>query len=189
MRLLLLLPFVLAPLAIAGEHHHAHAQSSLGRHEHGVGELDVALEGTTLELELRSPAANLLGFEHAPRNAEERQQLARLEEQLGRPQLLFTLPAAAGCRLATQQLDSPLFTTSPTHEPEAPHAHHETSAEHSEIHARYRFDCRTPEALDALDVAPLFHKFPATARLQVQLIGPHGQQGGELRTGKSRLGL
>jgi hypothetical protein len=183
MRLLLVLPFVLAPLAIAGEHDHA--QSSLGRHEHGAGELDVALEGTTLELELRSPAANLLGFEHSPRSAEERQRLARLQEQLGRPQVLFTLPAAAGCRLASQQLDSPLLADGPA----GKSAHDEHDDAHSEIHVRYRFDCSTPEALGGLDAAPLFRAFSAITRLQVQLIGPYGQQGGELRPGKSQLAL
>lgn len=109
MRLLLVLPFLLSPLAIAGEHEHAHAHASLDRHEHGVAALDVALEGATLELELRTPAANLLGFEHSPRSAEERQRLGRLQEQLGRPQALFALPASADCRLTEQQLDSPLF--------------------------------------------------------------------------------
>lgn len=181
MRLLLALPLLLSPLAGAGEHEHAHphAQASLDRHEHGVGELDVALEDGTLELELRSPAANLLGFEHAPRSAAERQQVARLRERLGQPQVLFALPAAAGCRLTGQQLDGPLFAN------DHKHGH----ADHSDIGARYRFACHAPAALDALDAAPLFREFPATTRLQVQLIGPRGQQGGELRNGASRLEL
>lgn len=185
MHLLLILPLLLSPLAVAGDHEHAHAQASLGRHEHGVGELDVALEGGVLELELRSPAANLLGFEHAPRSAEEHRQVARLREQLGQAQALFDLPAAADCRLTAQQLDSPLFaTTDHAHD-----EHDEHGDAHSEVHARYRFDCRAPAALDALDAAPLFRAFPATIRLQVQLIGPRGQQGGELRAGASRLAL
>lgn len=186
MRLLLLaLPFVLSPLVVADEHRHAHTEhASLDSHEHGIGELDVALEDGVLALELRSPAANLLGFEHAPRNAEEQRQVARLQEQLGQPQALFVLPAAAGCRPAAQQLDSPLFAS----HSEA-HGHAADAGAHSEVQARYRFDCRTPEALDALDAAPLFRQFPATVRLQVQLIGPRGQQGGELTAGASRLGL
>ena len=182
MHLLLVLPLLLSPLTVAAEHEHEHAHTSLGRHEHGVGELDVALEGGALELELRSPAANLLGFEHAPRSAEEHRQVARLREQLSQAQALFDLPAAADCRLTAQQLDSPLFATTD-------HAHDEHGDAHSEIHARYRFDCHAPAALDALDAAPLFRAFPATTRLQVQLIGPRGQQGGEMRAGASRLAL
>ena len=188
MHLLLVLPLLLSPLAVAAEHEHEHAHTSLGRHEHGVGELDVALEGGALELELRSPAANLLGFEHAPRSAEERRRIARLREQLGRPQALFVLPTAADCRLADQQLDSPLFAAT-DHAHDEHDEHDEHGDAHSEIHARYRFDCRAPAALDALELGPLFARFPATLRLQVQLIGPRGQQGGELSAGASRLAL
>lgn len=184
MRLLLVLPFLLSPLAVAGEHEHAHAQASLDRHEHGVATLDVALEGATLELELRSPAANLLGFEHAPRSVEERQRLDSLQEQLGRPLALFTLPAAADCRLTAQQLDSPLLAAT-----DPAHVHDDHRGSHSDISVHYRFACRAPAALDSLDAAPLFRAFPATTRLQVQLIGPHGQQGDELRAGASRLAL
>ena len=52
-RLLLALPFALLPLAIAqaaDEHDHDHQHASLGAHEHGVGGLNAALGGQTLEL-------------------------------------------------------------------------------------------------------------------------------------------
>ena len=45
----------------AGEHHHHDA------HVHGVAHLNVALEGNDLYIELTSPAANIVGFEHDPR--------------------------------------------------------------------------------------------------------------------------
>ncbi|MNF13411.1 hypothetical protein D3C80_2152510 [compost metagenome] len=57
------------------------------------------------------------------------------------------------------------------------------------MHARYRFTCRQPAALEALDLGELFRRFPATEKLQVQLIGPHGQQGRELSPAHSRLTL
>ncbi len=194
--LLLALPLALLPLTVpAAEHAHAHAQhshahhahahagTSLGKHQHGVAELDVALDGASLELHWRSPAANLLGFEHAPRTTEQRAAVSRLQAQLGEPASLFGLPAAAGCRLSEQQLDSPLFAAAHEHE----HEHEQPAATHSEIHARYRFTCAQADALQALDAAGLFRQFPATETLQVQLIGPRGQQGGELSAARSRL--
>ncbi|MEX5543051.1 ZrgA family zinc uptake protein, partial [Pseudomonas poae] len=64
-RLLLALPFALLPLAVAHAHEdHDHEHGSLGAHEHGVGRLNAVLDGQTLELELESPAMNLVGFEH-----------------------------------------------------------------------------------------------------------------------------
>jgi hypothetical protein len=67
-RLLLALPLALLPFTIAqaaDEHDHDHEHGSLGAHEHGVARLDVAQEGTTLELDFNSPAMNIVGFEHA----------------------------------------------------------------------------------------------------------------------------
>ena len=68
---LLALPFALLPLHAAQaanhEHSHAHAHeehASLDAHEHGVASLNVALDGQTLEIQLQSPAMNLVGFEH-----------------------------------------------------------------------------------------------------------------------------
>lgn len=63
----LLLALVLLPFAAQAhdDHDHDHAHGSLGKHEHGVAQLNVALDGKTLELELDSPAMNLVGFEHA----------------------------------------------------------------------------------------------------------------------------
>ncbi|MND68681.1 hypothetical protein D3C80_601370 [compost metagenome] len=49
--------------------------------------------------------------------------------------------------------------------------------EHSEIHAHYRFNCTSAPALKQLDLAQLFKTFPATRKIQVQLIAPSGQQG------------
>ena len=59
--------------------------------------------------------------------------------------------------------------------------------EHSEIHAHYRFDCASPEQLKSLDLAELFKRFPATEKIQVQLIGPNGQQGAELSRSSTSL--
>jgi hypothetical protein len=200
--LLFALPFTLLPLSVqAGQHDHGHRHAaphapaesagSLGRHAHGIGELDVALDGNLLELEWRSPAANLLGFEHAPRSDEQRAIVSRVQAQLGEAATLFGIPAAADCRLAESQLDSPLFAAAPSdeHEHEHEHEHEQPAGTHSEVHARYRFTCRQPAALEALDLGELFRRFPATERLQVQQIGPHGQRGSELSPARSRLTL
>jgi hypothetical protein len=189
-RLLLALPFALLPLAIAhaaDEHDHDHEHGSLGAHEHGVGRLNAALDGQTLELELESPAMNLVGFEHAATSDADKAKVAAARAQLENPLALFSLPAAAGCKVASQELESPLFGDKPDaddhddddHDAAAKggEAHHH---EHSEIHAHYQFSCAAPGALKTLDLANLFNTFPATQKIQVQLIGPNGQQGTEV---------
>jgi hypothetical protein len=183
-RLLLALPFALLPLTVAhaaDEHDHDHEHGSLGAHEHGVGRLNAALDGQTLELELESPAMNLVGFEHAATTDADKAKVAAVRSQLEKPLALFNLPTAAGCGVASQKLQSPLFGDKPDadddHDKDAKDEHHH---DHSEIHARYQFTCTTPAALKNLELANIFNTFPATQKIQVQLIGPSGQQGVEV---------
>lgn len=181
-RLLLALPFALLPLTAAhaaDEHDHEH--DSLGAHEHGVGRVNAALDGQTLELELESPAMNLVGFEHAATSDADKTKVAAARAQLEKPLALFNLPKAAGCVVAMQELESPLFGDKPDadddHDEDTKGEHHH---DHSEIHAHYHFTCATPGALQTLDLTNLFNTFPATQKIQVQLIGPSGQQGVEV---------
>ncbi|PMY59626.1 MULTISPECIES: DUF2796 domain-containing protein [Pseudomonas] len=182
-RLLLALPFALLPLAIAHaaeKHDHDHEHGSLGAHEHGVARLNAALDGQTLELELESPAMNLVGFEHAASTDADKAKVAAVRAQLEKPLALFSLPPAAGCVVAQQELESPLFGDKPEDHDDAKSAGgHEHHHEHSEIHAHYQFTCATPGALKNLDLAGVFKTFPATQKIQVQLISPSGQQGVE----------
>ncbi|MBD9458960.1 DUF2796 domain-containing protein [Pseudomonas sp. PDM05] len=183
-RLLLALPFALLPLAVAHAHEeHDHEHGSLGAHEHGVGRLNAVLDGQALELELDSPAMNLVGFEHPATSAADKAKVAAVRKQLENPLALFNLPKAAGCVASSQELNSPLFGDKPEadHDDDDDHDHDAKDGEHhhdhSEIHAHYQFTCATPTALSNLDLTQVFKTFPATQKIQVQLIGPSGQQG------------
>lgn len=186
---LLALPFALLPLHAAQaanhEHSHAHAHeehASLDAHEHGVASLNVALDGQTLEIQLQSPAMNLVGFEHEAKSDADKAKVAAARQHLEQPQALFALPIEAKCALQDSELDSPLF---------GGHAHdeHEHADEHghSDIDASYRFACANAEALQTLELGSFFGTFPGTEKLDVQLIGPSGQQGAELTPSNSRL--
>lgn len=81
-------------------------------------------------------------------------------------------------------MESPLFGDKPDDD----HDHatdgkgaaaHDHDHDHSEIHAHYQFTCASPAALKNLDLTNIFKTFPATQKIQVQLIGPSGQQGVE----------
>ena len=183
-RLLLALPFALLPLAALAadehDHDHDHEHGSLGAHEHGVARLNAVLDGKALELELESPAMNLVGFEHLATTDADKAKVAAARKQLEQPLALFSLPKAAGCVVSSQELESPLFGDKP--EDDHDHATDGKGAaahdhDHSEIHAHYQFTCTSPAALKNLDLANLFKTFPATQKIQVQLIGPSGQQG------------
>ena len=183
-RLLFALPFALLPLAAAhatdDEHEHHDEHASLAAHEHGAAQLNVALEGQRLELALESPAMNLVGFEHAAVSSSDKAAVAHAQQHLQTPLALFGIAAAAGCAITSLALHSPLFEAHAEHD-------NEHEAEHSDIDANYVLTCSQPQALSAIDLSELFKRFPATAKIQVQLIGPNGQQGAELSAAQPRL--
>ncbi|UCJ18364.1 DUF2796 domain-containing protein [Pseudomonas sp. MM211] len=195
-RLLLALPFALLPLAAVHaqnhDHDHDHEHGSLGKHEHGVATLNVALEGNTLEIELESPAMNIVGFEHAATSEADKKTVAAARALLEKPLALFSLPAAAGCSLTEHELQSPLFGNAEAdHDHDHDHDEHadgdEHHHEHSDIDADYSFTCKQPGALKTLDLSAFYKQFPATQKINVQLIGPSGQQGVESTPANAQL--
>src|SRR5690606_10682377 len=103
-------------------------------HEHGVAELRVALEGSTLLVEFESPLANLVGFEHAARSEAEQAAMAGLEKTLRAPQGLFVLPAAAGCVLKEVELELPGAGDN-HHDHAHDHKHDHKHDQHGDDHA------------------------------------------------------
>lgn len=189
---------------LAEEHQHA----SLGAHEHGVASLNLVVDGSLVSLELDSPAANLVGFEHLPSNDEDRATVARVKAALEQADTLFSFTPAAGCTLQQVELESPLFAAHEDEDSdEHEHEHHDDHAsgeheqhddhddhhdhehgEHADIEGRFDFNCSTPERLEALTL-PLFNSFPAMQRIQVQAITTSGQHGAVLTADQPTLSL
>ena len=78
--ILLSTPVSAAPALASGQHDHDHQHDNSHYHDHderrqgevhvhGLGTLNLVLEGETLVVELDGPAANFVGFERAPRTA------------------------------------------------------------------------------------------------------------------------
>ena len=94
-----------------GDHDQKHASTaSLDAHEHGVASLNLVVDGGQLIIELDSPAANIVGFEHMPGSAEDFAALADARKQLLRADALFAITDAAGCALEEAEAKSPLST-------------------------------------------------------------------------------
>ncbi|MEP2640722.1 DUF2796 domain-containing protein [Roseobacter sp.] len=80
----------------------------LDAHEHGVGQLDIAFDGSQIAMELHAPGADIVGFEYAATRAEDRAAVDAAVATLARPLDLFVLPQAAGCSVvqASAELES-----------------------------------------------------------------------------------
>ena len=152
-------------------------------HVHGEAELKAALDNDQLLLEFRSPAMNLVGFEHPPRD---HRQQAALE------QARFTFPGTA-CRSIKVQIERPYANSRHTHDgrdnPQHEHEHEhdiEEHQQHTEFTARYLFLCRQPEKLTGI-VTDLFSVFPGIRRIQASWVLPGSQGAATMTPSHSRL--
>ena len=77
----------------------AEESRQLGTHEHGVGLMNMAIDGDVLAIELNVPGADIVGFEHAATAEADRAAVERALAVLADPANLIALPAAAACRM------------------------------------------------------------------------------------------
>jgi Protein of unknown function (DUF2796) len=158
--------------AIAAEEHR-----ELGPHEHGVGRLNIAVEGKRVSMELEVPGADIVGFEHEAstpaQKAAVKQAKATLEGALG----VFKLPAEANCKLAKAKVEV-RAEDEHEHGHDAAEAKHAGEAEarhrHSEFHAAYAIDCAAPEQLTGIAFT-YFELFTGARKLDINVVTEKGQ--------------
>ena len=181
----------------------------LGAHEHGVGELNIAVDGNTVAMEFRAPGADIVGFEYAAESAEDRAAIDAAVATLAKPLDLFVLPAAAECSVtqASAELES-----EEAHEDHAEHAEahdhdhdhekhsdagghddhdhedHSAEASHTEFHAEYVLSCGNPSAVSEITFA-YFDMFENARELEVQIVSSSGAQAFEVERDDPQLDL
>ncbi|GIX38776.1 MAG: hypothetical protein KatS3mg127_2015 [Silanimonas sp.] len=163
-------------------------------HVHGLALLDLAFDGGRLQLDLEATAHDLVGFERAPRDEVEKARLDAARRTLLDHARLWQFNVAAGC-----VAEAPVLEVLGTPEGGATKAHahghgHEPGdgraqeKTHGDWRVRYRFQCRNPEALRAIDTG-LFAAFPAIESVRVQLIDASGARAASLTPAQPRLVL
>ena len=144
--------------------------AQLDSHVHGVSELTIALVQQQLEIEIRSPAINLVGFEYKATTKQERAAVKKAALLLHQHKALF-LFSGGSCGLLDKSIDlssiSPTQHTSNNHQTSStsPHKHHEHEHEHEKntnkvtghhnVVAKYRYHCKKPSTLQAVTVKVL----------------------------------
>lgn len=203
-----------APVAMASEgHKHEHDHHDHGHeehrqhdaHVHGIAALNIALDGDEVHVELDSPAANIVGFEHVPSSAADHAALDKAVAMLKKGDDLFQFNSAAGCKMEKAMITSALLEGEHEKHAEA-HDHHEEHGHkghddhgheerghgksdhhdehghdehkeeaHSDIAVEYHFECAQPAKLSQV-VVEVFEAFPRTEKLNVQYV-INGKQG------------
>ncbi len=70
-------------------------------HTHGVGRVAISFESNEFTVILAVPGADIVGFEHAAENKEERTEVAAAMSDLSKPLELFEVSPDAECETAT----------------------------------------------------------------------------------------
>jgi hypothetical protein len=162
-------------------------------HQHGVGQLNIAIEGNHLEIELILPGSDAVGFEHAPSTREDRRAVRSAADRLKDGGRLFVFPAGAGCRFEKAELHSSLLEAPEQggHHEHKAHGHHDDKnhdpkENHAEFRVHYHVECTNLARLTHLDVT-FFEAFPSAHRLETRWISPRRQGAGTLTGSSVRL--
>ena len=144
----------------------AFAAQPLGSHQHGVVQLDIAVDATRISVQMSSPLDNLLGFEHAPRNDAERGRVTAMLATLRGT--LFVVDPAGSCRAGAVQLNSAALQLG---RPDPA----ELQAGHADLDASFEFECSSAARAGFIDTS-LLERFAGIQRIDVQLATSRGQR-------------
>jgi hypothetical protein len=183
---------IVAPLVLLALHSVAQAEEfeQHHAHEHGKVTLNAALEGASLIIMLESPAANVVGFEHAPRTDAERSAVAKAAAFLRGGTGLFALPADAQCRFEKTNLTEPAWEKGhdSQEDHEHDHEHEEEHEGHTDYEARFTYRCAQAAKLAWLEPS-LLGQMSGVTEARVNLVTPSGQRSEVVKSPRARVSL
>ena len=108
------------------------ASKSLEAHVHGLSELTVAMDAKSLEIQLVSPAMNLVGFEHKASSKKDIEAVNQAESLLRQYDSLFSI-AGADCKHLSTSIDSDdLLVVENHHDDHDDHDDHDKHEDHDD---------------------------------------------------------
>ncbi len=160
-------------------------------HVHGHVEFNIAQDGSDLLLEVTAPGADVVGFEHAPENAEQEKTLQHAVATLEDSNALFAINSQAQCEIEEVHVEHSLGGQHEEHyhhdhegHDHDEHAHHDHDkhdhdgheghdhsehSDHGEFTAQYRFHCAQVGELSRIQT-DWFNQFPSTESVNVNLF-------------------
>src|SRR5258708_8478079 len=153
---------------------------SRGVHEDGSATVDIAVQDGTLDIALHSPAINVIGFEHAPRSADEKSAVAQANRVFTSPRELFLIPVGAACTSTTVTL-LPIAYERDREDgtPNAPHADYDVS---------YPFHCAHSAQLRRIDIR-FFEQLKSMRKIVANVVTPALQAQSLLTPDNTRVHL
>jgi hypothetical protein len=187
---------------------------SLDAHVHGLSELTIAMDTKTIELQLISPAMNLVGFEYKASSKQDIATVKQAELLLEQQDSLFLI-AGGDCEHLSTSIDSDGLLEAGAHEDQEKHddhhdhekhddhddhekhddhgkhddhSEHDQGETHSEMVASYSFTCKDTSKLSSIKVA-LFTSFPGIHKVNTLWVTPSKQGSSMLSAKNSTINL
>lgn len=179
-------------------------------HVHGHVEFNIAQDGSDLLLEITAPGANVVGFEHAPENAEQEKTLQHAVATLEDSNALFAINPQAQCEIEEVHVEHSLGGQHEEHEhhdheghDHDEHAHHDHDkhehdgheghdhsehSDHGEFTAQYRFHCAQVGELSRIQT-DWFNQFPSTESVNVNLFTDTTQSATSLTKSNTQIAI
>jgi hypothetical protein len=146
------------------------SERQLDAHEHGVSTLKLAQENYTILFELEAPGNDIVGFEHAPKNDDQRAAVKSALSRFKKPEAIFVLPAEAQCVASNQ------------------HVEYATGEDHAGFHVTWTMTCENPSKLQSMTTR-FFSIFERAEEIEIEAIGNAGQASIDLEKGQSSVDL
>ncbi|GHA58444.1 hypothetical protein GCM10008927_25100 [Amylibacter ulvae] len=205
-----LLPYI--AFAVAAAPAFAEEKRQMDAHEHGVGQMNIAIEDSKVVIELHAPGADIVGFEYPAESIEDRTKIEAAVAMLAKPLDLFVFPAATGCSVveATSELEGGEHHDHEDHDDEHGHDDHEHDEDHAheeghdendehddhdehasghtEFHAEYELNCTNLDASGEI-AFDYFKTFPNAKELEIQVISKDGATAVEVERDTPTLAL
>ncbi|HCG8421095.1 TPA: DUF2796 domain-containing protein [Vibrio parahaemolyticus] len=179
-------------------------------HVHGHVEFNIAQDGSDLLLEITAPGADVVGFEHAPENAEQEKTLQHAVATLEDSNALFAINPQAQCEIEEVHVEHSLGGQHEEHEhhdheghDHDEHAHHDHDkhehdgheghahsehSDHGEFTVQYRFHCAQVGELSRIQT-DWFNQFPSTESVKVNLFTDTTQSATSLTKSNTQIAI
>ncbi|MDG3435087.1 DUF2796 domain-containing protein [Vibrio parahaemolyticus] len=174
-------------------------------HVHGHVEFNIAQDGSDLLLEITAPGADVIGFEHAPENAEQEKTLQHAVATLEDSNALFAINPQAQCEIEEVHVEHSLGGQHEEHEhhdheghDHDEHAHHDHDgheghdhsehSDHGEFTVQYRFHCAQVGELSHIQT-DWFNQFPSTESVNVNLFTDTTQSATSLTKSNTQIAI
>ncbi|MBE3869089.1 DUF2796 domain-containing protein [Vibrio parahaemolyticus] len=174
-------------------------------HVHGHVEFNIAQDGSDLLLEITAPGADVVGFEHAPENAEQEKTLQHALATLEDSNALFAINPQAQCEIEEFHVEHTLGGQHEEHEhhdheghDHDEHAHHDHDgheghdhsehSDHGEFTVQYRFHCAQVGELSRIQT-DWFNQFPSTESVNVNLFTDTTQSATSLTKSNTQIAI